>query len=110
MAKKKIIINHKEFEMPKVGVKAYRNYLAVRDQVMGTEEKNGLYTGEQFDMMLDCICEMYGNQFTVDDLIDSEGGLSVSEIVMEFASIDIGIANEVNAKVERAKENFTNGK
>lgn len=110
MAKRKIIVNHKEYEMPKMGVKRYKNYLAVRDQVMETEGKMGLYTAEQFDAIIDCICELYGNQFTPDDLIDDDGGLSVSEIIMEFATIDAQIGAEVNAKVEKMSENFTNGK
>ena len=54
--------------------------------------------------------EMYGNQFTVDELKDKETGLSVGGIVMEFAAIDANIADEVNAKVETIQGNFTNGK
>lgn len=110
MAKRKIIVNHKEYEMPKIGVKTYRNYLAVRDQIMGTEKKQGLYTADQFDAMLECICEVYGNQFTVDELIDDETGLSVGAIVTEFATLDVVVGEEINAKVEKVKENFQNGK
>lgn len=110
MAKKTIIINHKEYVMPKASVDAYMHYLEVRDEIMNTEKKNGLYTRKQFIDMMDCICEMYGNQFTVDELKDGETGLDVSGIVMEFAAIEIGIGESVNEKAEKFQENFTNGK
>lgn len=108
--KKKLIINHKEYTMPKADVDAYMHYLEVRDGIMDTENKSGLYTRKQFSDMMECICEMYGNQFTVDELKDKETGLSVGGIVMEFAAIDASIADEVNAKVETIQGNFTNGK
>lgn len=107
--KKKIIINNREYTMPKADVDTYMHYLEVRDGIMSTEKKSGLYTRQQFADMMDCICEMYGNQFTVEELKDRETGLGVSGIVMEFASIEIGIGEEVNARVENMKANFTNG-
>lgn len=111
MAKKKtIIINHKEYVMPKASVDAYMHYLEVRDEIMNTEKKNGLYTFQQFKNMMECICEMYGNQFTVDELKDSETGLDVAGIVMEFAAIEVGIGENVNEKAEKFQKNFTNGK
>ncbi len=110
MGKKKIIIGNKEYTMPKTDVDAYMHYLEIRDSIMETENKRGLYTRKQFTDMMECICEMYGNQFTVEELKDGENGLSVGGIVMEFAAIDVNIANEVNAKVEKMQENFTTGK
>ena len=96
--------------MPKASVDAYMHYLEVRDEIMNTEKKNGLYTFQQFKNMMECICEMYGNQFTVDELKDSETGLDVAGIVMEFAAIEVGIGENVNEKAEKFQENFTNGK
>lgn len=108
---RKLIINHKEYEMPKkVGVLEYMDYLEVRDSIMENEKKNGLYTRKQFENMLNCICALYGNQFTVDELIDKEGGLSVGEIVTEFVLIEAAIGEEVDRKAEKIQENFTNGK
>ena len=75
--KRKLIINGKEYEMPKMDVDTYMEYLEVRDDIMGTEKKSGLYTAEQFRKMLDCICMVYGNQFTVDELKDKDTGLSL---------------------------------
>lgn len=42
--KRKLIINGKEYEMPKMDVDTYMEYLEVRDDIMGTEKKSGLYT------------------------------------------------------------------
>lgn len=109
MAKKTIIINKKEYVMPEAAADAYMHYLEVRDGIMSTEKKSGLYTRQQFSDMMECICEMYGNQFTVEELMDRETGLTVSGIVMEFAAIEIGIGNEVNSRVEKFQENFQQG-
>ena len=105
--KRKLIINGKEYEMPKMDVDNYMEYLEVRDDIMGTEKKSGLYTAEQFRKMLDCICMVYGNQFTVDELKDKETGLGVAAIIMEFALIEESLGDEVNGKVEKLQKNFT---
>ena len=103
--KRKLIINGKEYEMPKMDVDTYMEYLEVRDDIMGTEKKSGLYTAEQFRKMLDCICMVYGNQ-----LKDKETGLGVAAIIMEFALIEESLGDEVNEKVEKLQKNFTSGK
>lgn len=108
--KHEIILNHKKYEMPKMDVDTYMEYLEVRDDIMGTEKKSGLYTAEQFRKMMDSICMVYGNQFTVDELKDKETGLTVAAIIMEFASIETSLGDEVNTKIEKLQENFTNGK
>lgn len=107
--KRKIIINRREYTMPKTDVDTYMHYLEVRDSIMNTEKGKGLYTRQQFVDMMECICEMYGNQFTMDELKDGETGLSVGGIVMEFAALDAGVADEVDAKIKNMKENFTDG-
>lgn len=108
--KRKLIINRKEFTMPsKIDVDAYLHYLETRDSVMDTEHTRGMYTRKQFGEMMDCIVEMYGNQFTVDELKDSETGLSVGGIITEFVLIETAIGEEVNKKVEAIQENFTVG-
>lgn len=108
--KHEIILNHKKYEMPKMDVDTYMEYLEVRDDIMGTEKKSGLYTAEQFRKMMDSICMVYGNQFTVEELKDKETGLTVAAIIMEFASIETSLGDEVNTKIEKLQENFTNGK
>lgn len=108
--KKMLIINGKEYEMPKMDVDVYMEYLEIRDDIMGTEKKNGLYTAEQFRKILDCLCMVYGNQFTVEELKDKDNGLGVSSIIMEFAMIEETIFDEVSGKVEKLQKNFTRGK
>lgn len=109
--KRMIIVGGKEYTMPqKMSTMAYMNYLEVRDEIMDTEKKQALYTKKQFVDMMDCICEMYGNQFTKDDLLDAERGLTPEEIIMEFAMMDVTVAQKVDNKVVKFKENFTDGK
>ena len=67
--KRSIIIGNKEYTMPqKMSTMAYLRYLEVRDSIMDTEAKRALYTRQQFMDMMDVIVEMYGNQFTTDDM------------------------------------------
>nr|DAF92316.1 MAG TPA: hypothetical protein [Myoviridae sp. ctBvM24] len=106
--KKELIINKKKYELPKMDVDTYMEYLRVRESIMGTG--NGMYTVQQFQDMMDCICLVYGNQFTVEELKDRETGLSVSEIIMEFVAIEGAVGKEVDGKIDKFRENFLNGK
>lgn len=109
--KRSIIIGGKLYEMPqKMSTMAYLNYLEVRDDVMVTEEKQRLYTKQQFFNIMDCIVELYGNQFTKEDMLDAETGLSPDEIIMEFALMDASVGQKVDNKLEKYKANFTSGK
>lgn len=109
--KRSIIIGGKIYKMPqKMSTMAYLNYLEVRDDVMGTEEKQKLYTKQQFFDIMDCIVELYGNQFTKEDMLDAETGLSPDEIIAEFVLMDANVSQDVNSKMEKFKKNFTNGK
>ena len=109
--KRELIIGGTLYKMPqKMNTLAYINYLDVRDKIMETEKGQALYTKQQFLDMVDVIVEIYGNQFTVEDVLDAEGGLSPEQIIMEFTMIDASVGQNVNAKVEKFKENFTSGK
>ena len=105
-----LTINGKSYVQPKANAVAYMHYLEVRDSVMDTEDKRGLYTAKQFSEIMDCIAEMYGNQFTVAEMTDPETGLSVDQIVFEFAAIEVGIGESVNQNVKQMQENFMKGK
>lgn len=106
--KKEIIINKKAYRMPEMTPLTYMNYLEVRDEVMGTEESKGLYTKDQFVKILDVICEVYGNQFTREELLS--GSLTVPQIITEFALIEAGMQDGVEKQIAKVQENFTNGK
>ena len=73
---------------------------------METEKQQRLYNYNQFVEMMDVIVEMYGDQFTRDELISE---LSPEDIIMEFAMMDVSVAANVDTKVEKFKENFTSG-
>ena len=107
--KREIILGGKKYTMPKMDVDTYMDFLEVRDNIMNTEKKNGLYTRDQFVKMMETIVKVYGNQFTVEDLKDKESGLTVGAIVTEFSAIELGIASEVDEQVKRIEKNFTNG-
>ena len=109
--KRSIIIGKKEYSMPqKMSTMAYLHYLEVRDAVMDTEEKKALYTRQQFLDIMDVIIEMYGNQFTKDDMLGAETGMTPDAIIMEFASMDVAVSQRVDKRTEEFKGNFTNGK
>lgn len=56
------------------------------------------------------ICKAYGNQFTVDELKDAENGLDAAGIVIEFNMIEMGIAEEMNKRMDKMMKNFQSGK
>ena len=107
--KRSIIIGNKEYTMPqKMSTMAYLRYLEVRDSIMDTEAKQALYTRQQFMDMMDVIVEMYGNQFTTDDMLDAETGMTPDSIVMEFALMDVSVGEKVDKRTEDFAKNFTN--
>lgn len=109
--KHSVIVGGKEYQLPKkLDTDAYVHYLEVRDDIMGTEKKSGLYTAKQFKDMMQCIVELYDGQFTIEELKDRDTGLGVDGIIMEFAAVEIGVGEAVNEKSEKFQANFTNGK
>ena len=94
--KRSIIIGNKEYTMPqKMSTMAYLHYLEVRDSIMDTEAKRALYTRQQF---------------TTDDMLDAETGMTPDSIVMEFALMDVSVGEKVDKRTEDFAKNFTNGK
>lgn len=109
--RRELVIGGTLYKMPqKMSTLAYINYLDVRDKIMETEEKQALYTKQQFLEMVDAIVEIYGNQFTAEDVLDAEGGLAPDQIVMEFTLIELAVGQGINDRVEKFKKNFTTGK
>lgn len=108
--KHEVIINKKKYELPKkMSPDTYMEYLAVKSDMVESSQK-GTSTPEQFQRMMDCICSMYDNQFTIDELKDRETGLSTTDIFVEFVALDAYVGNEVNTKIDKIRENFTKGK
>lgn len=106
--KRSIIIGGKEYTMPqKMNTLTYMKYIKLRDEIMQTEERQQLYTYDQFIEMMNVIVELYGNQFTAEEMAED---LSPEDIIMEFALMDVSVGSKVDEKVEKFKENFTSGK
>lgn len=106
--KRSIIISGKEYTMPqKMNTLTYMKYIKLRDEIMQTEERQKLYTYDQFVEMMDVIAELYGNQFTTEEMASD---LSPEDIIMEFAMMDVSVGSKVDEKVKKFKENFTSGK
>ena len=108
--KKTIIINGKEYEMPKVSADMYIEYLSARDDILGEDRKGALYSAKQFNKMITTIVKLYDNQFTVEELKNPDTGLSAAGIIIEFMSLEATLGTEVDEKIEKIKENFINGK
>ena len=103
--RRSIIISGKEYTMPQK--MKYMKYIKLRDEIMQTEENKKLYTYDQFVEMMDVIVELYGNQFTVEDMAND---LTPEDIIMEFVLMDVSVGGKVDEKVEKFRENFTSGK
>ena len=73
--KRTITIGGTEYAMPKVAPDVYMDYLEARESIFTSEEKHKMYTKAQFVQMMETICALYGNQFTVEQLKDAETGL-----------------------------------
>ena len=104
--KRKIIISNKEFTMPKMSIDTYTEYLDIAEQI----DAHPRYTKQDIEIMAMFVCKAYGNQFTVDELKDAESGLDAAGIVIEFNMIDMGIAEEMNKRMDKMMKNFQSGK
>ena len=104
--KRKIIINNKEFTMPKMSIDTYTEYLELAEQV----DAKARYTPQDIEAMGLFICKAYGDQFTVEELKNPETGLDAAGLILEFQFIDMGVADELTKRMEKIEENFQNGK
>lgn len=109
---RKIIVNHKEFKMGKMSADTYMEYLELAEKIdtASGERANKRYSREEIEAMMLFICKAYGDQFTVEELKDTETGLDAAGIILEFNMIDMGIADEMNTRMEQMMKNFPSGK
>lgn len=103
---RKIIINNKEFTMPKMSIDTYTEYLDIAEQT----DTHPRYTRQDIEVMALFICKAYGDQFTVEELKNPETGLDAAGLILEFQFIDTGIADELTKRMENIEKNFRSGK
>ena len=80
--KRKIIVNNKEFTMPKMSIDTYTEYLELAEVIDAKQR----YSKQDIEAMGLFICKAYGDQFTV------------------------GIADELTKRMENIEKNFQSGK
>lgn len=109
---RKIIVNNKEFKMGKMSADTYMEYLELSEAIdtASGERASKRYSREEIEAMMLFICKAYGDQFTVEELKDKENGLDAVGIILEFNMIDMGIADEMNNRMEKMMKNFQSGK
>jgi hypothetical protein len=104
--KRKIIVNNKEYAMPRMDVDTYMEYLELSEKIDGKPR----YTRMDIEAMLLFIVKAYGDQFTVEELKDKDTGIDAAGIVLEFQFIDVGVAEEMEKRMEKMEKNFQSGK
>ena len=103
---RKVIVNKKEYTMPKMSIDTYMDYLELSEQI---DEKKR-YTKQDIEAMVLFVCKAYGDQFTAEELKDVESGLDAAGIIMEFQFIDVGVGEELARRMEKIQKNFQSGK
>ena len=103
---RKVIVNEKEYVMPKMSIDTYMDYLELSEQV-DTKKR---YTKQDIEAMVLFVCKAYGDQFTAEELKDVESGLDAAGIIMEFQFIDVGVGEELARRMEKIQKNFQSGK
>ena len=103
---RKIVVNKKEYTMPKMSIDTYMDYLELSEQI-DTKKR---YTKQDIEAMVLFVCKAYGDQFTAEELKDVESGLDAGGIIMEFQFIDVGVGEELARRMEKIQKNFQSGK
>ena len=78
--KRKIIVNNKEFTMPKMSIDTYTEYLELAEVIDAKQR----YSKQDIEAMGLFICKAYGDQFTVEELKNPETGLDAAGLILEF--------------------------
>ena len=92
------------YELPRVSTEQYLKYLDVREPIA----KKDLYTRADFYNMADSLVELYGNQFTRDQLLGPDG-VTPGEVIVQFSVIESVLMKQVNTSIGALKANFRNG-
>lgn len=93
----KLIVNNKEFDSGKFCRNKFKKYSDVREELVDKE----MYIDSDLDKMVSVLVTMFDNQFTEDD-INNE--FEISDIIYNFARIELEINQKVNKKVEETNK------
>lgn len=89
-------VKEKEFSTIRMRGRALKRMLEIQD-IMVTASENDTFTEEHYDLMCEYICEMFGDKFTVDELLD---GIDLDEIYPIFMKLGEEIGNKTMKKVQ----------
>lgn len=101
---KTIKVKGNEYEMKRLTINEYMDYLDASEVVNGAGETG--YTRKHIELMMEWIVKAYGNQFSVDDLKAPETELDGADIIFEFLNIDLSVADKINKRVAKLQKNF----
>lgn len=89
-------VKEKEFSPIRMRGRHLKRMLEIQD-VMDEAFKNEVYTQEHYDLMCEYICEMYGDKFTVAQLLD---GMDLEDIYPTFINLNEHIGNKTAKKMD----------
>ena len=87
----------KEFSTIRMRGRALKRMLEIQD-VMNKADEEGIFTQEHYDLMCEYICEMFGDKFSVDELLD---GMDLDDIYPTFIKLGEEIGNKTMKKMEK---------
>ncbi|MFR5267206.1 phage tail assembly chaperone G [Clostridium sp.] len=91
----------KEFSTPRMRGRALKRMLEVTD-VLTKAQEEGLFTLEHQELMCEFICEMFGNKFTSEELLD---GIELSDLYPTFMTLTETIGKKTMLKMENLLKN-----
>ena len=101
--KRKIIVNNKEFTMPKMSIDTYTEYLELAEVIDAKQR----YSKQDIEAMGLFICKAYGDQFTVEELKNPETGLvEIVEIPTHPFFIGVQFHPEMKSAPEKPQPIF----
>lgn len=105
-----MILGRKEYKLPKVSITDFADYTDIREGIGQSSGGNNSYTRQDIELMTKTLTKIYGYQFTEEEILDVESGLDIEGLFIEFMGIDVTIMSRVGNRMEKAIENFRNGK
>lgn len=98
-----VVVKGKKYESGKILRNKYKIYIEARDKISEKE----IYDDNDLDEMVRVIVAIFDNQFTEDDI---NSDMDISDIILNFSSMDFEIAEKVNKKAEKIQKAFMKGK